>query len=288
MTEKVIDTLVSDIEGVLLNGMPPSDTFFELTDKYGKLFTELLRSKFAADQRQRKPELRFSNIGKPCERQLYFDVNGYEGETFRPETYMKFAYGDMTELLLFFLVEASGHRLEGQQDTMEIEGVLGHRDGAIDGVTVDAKSASSRSFEKFKKGELKDNDPFGYIDQLQSYLHAGQDDPIITDKSRAAFLVLDKTLGHICLDVHEKSTVPYDAVFRYKKSVVESPEIPPRAFEPVPMGKSGNMKLSSECSYCAFKKECWPEMRSFLYSNGPVYLTTIVEIPKVPELVDVS
>lgn len=225
-----------------------------------------------------------SNIGKPCERQLYYSVNDFPGEALRPEAHMKFAFGDLIELLLLFLSEAAGHEVTGTQDTQEIEGIKGHRDAVIDGTIVDVKSASSYSYKKFNEGTLSENDSFGYVDQLQSYLHAGQTDDKVTNKDSAAFLVADKTLGHICLDIHEKKNVPYEKIYKYKKEMVEASSPPPRGFEPVPEGKSGNEKLGINCGYCEFRKTCYPNARTFLYSNGPVSLVKVVREPNVPEL----
>lgn len=228
-----------------------------------------------------------SNVGKPCERQLWYEINASEeGESLPPEAYMKFLYGDLCELLLLFLAEASGHTVEGTQDTQEIEGIQGHRDAVIDGVVVDVKSASSYSFKKFEEGTLQGNDSFGYIDQLQSYLYAGQTDDKVTDKSRGAFLVMDKVLGHICLDIHPYKGLPYDKIYAHKKAVVASADPPERGFSPVPEGKSGNEKLPINCSYCAFKSKCHPGLRTFIYSNGPVFLTKVAKLPNVPEAKD--
>jgi hypothetical protein len=175
--------------------------------------------------------------------------------------------------------------VEGTQDTQEIEGIKGHRDAVIDGVVVDVKSASTYSYQKFKEGALEaGNDAFGYIDQLQSYLYAGQTDDKVTDKSRAAFLVADKTLGHICLDIHEKKSIPYDLIYKHKKEMVNAPEAPPRGFTAVADGKSGNEKLGVNCSYCEYSKKCWPTQRIFAYSSGPTKLVTVVREPNVREI----
>lgn len=227
-----------------------------------------------------------SSIGKPCERQLYYSVNNSdESEPLRPEAHMKFAFGGLIELLTLFLAEAAGHEVEGTQDEQEIEGIKGHRDAVIDGTVVDVKSASTYSFRKFSEGTLLENDSFGYGDQLQSYIHAGQTDDKVRDKNRGAFLVVDKTLGHICLDIHEKKNVPYEKIYQHKKEMVKSPTPPPRGFDPVPEGKSGNEKLGVNCSYCDFRKKCYPNARTFLYAGGkPVILSKVVREPNVPEL----
>lgn len=278
---RTIDTLIEDVEGVLLTGNPQLSG--ELCDKYAKQFADLLYSRFGPREK-REGTLRMSNIGSPCERKLYYSVNHKdEAEPLPPSAILKFAYGDLIELLLLFLAEASGHTVEGTQDEQEIEGIKGHRDAVIDGTIVDVKSASTYSFRKFEEGTLADNDSFGYIDQLQSYLYAGQTDDKVTDKDRGAFFVADKTLGHLCLDIHERKNLPYDKIYRHKKEIVNSKDVPARGFLPVPEGKSGNEKLPINCSYCDFKRLCHPSLRTFLYASGPVYLTTVKKEPNVPE-----
>lgn len=225
-----------------------------------------------------------SNIGKPCERQLYYEVNSPElAEEMRPETYMKFMYGHLIEELVLFLAELAGHEVIGRQDTQEIQGIEGHRDAVVDGVLIDVKSASSYSFKKFANHGLSQDDPFGYIPQLQSYLYASQKDDKVKDKGRAAFLVVDKTLGHITLDVHDKDTTNWPELFDQKKEMIQG-DLPERGFEAEPMGKSGNMMLSMNCSFCAFNKSCWPEQRTFMYANRPITLVEVAMEPRVEEV----
>lgn len=277
---KTIDTLVEDIYEVLDKGLP-DDYDEERVQKFGLDLARIIASRLDGGK-SHKPGLRMSNIGQPCERKLWYSVNNPEkAEKLPPEARMKFLFGDIIESLLLFLAEASGHTVEGTQDESEIEGVKGHRDAVIDGTVVDAKSASTYSFAKFKNHELEGNDPFGYIDQLGSYLHAGHDDPIVTDKERAAFLVVDKTLGNICLDIHKIRDHDYEAVYRYKKDLVANKEeVPDREFEPIKDGESGNKKLGTNCSYCDFKSHCHPTLRTFLYSNGPRFLTHVAVRPQ--------
>lgn len=225
-----------------------------------------------------------SNIGKP-DRQLWYEVNHPElAEEMRPETYMKFMYGHLVEELVLFLAELAGHEVTGRQDTQIIQEIEGHRDAIVDGVLIDVKSASSYSFKKFQSHGLSENDPFGYIPQLQSYLYAGQTDDKIKDKERAAFLVVDKTLGHITLDVHDKDTTNWPELFDRKKEVVSSTDIPDRCYEAEPMGKSGNMMLGMNCSFCAFNKSCWPQQRTFMYANRPITLVEVAVEPRVEEI----
>lgn len=249
--------------------------------KYTELFATFLRTRFL--KREERRTIRMSNAGKPCERQLHYEVNDPEGgEAFLPSTINKFLTGDLIEMKMLFLAELSGHKVEGTQDTQEIEGVLGHRDAVIDGTVVDTKSASSYSFKKFENHGLVFDDPFGYLHQAGAYLHAGQTDPTVTDKDTFAFLVEDKALGKICLDRYNKLDIDYNQFMKDKKAMLEGP-LPERAYEAEPEGKSGNMKLGVNCSYCAFKFKCWENLRQFNYSFGPVYLTEVQREPRVAE-----
>lgn len=185
---------------------------------------------------------------------------------------------------MLFLAELAGHEVKGRQDEQEISGIKGHRDAIIDGTLVDVKSASSYSFTKFKDGKLSEDDGFGYIPQLMSYLEAGQDDDEITDKTQAAFFVVDKTHGFMALDFHRREEGVYGKkFFESKKEMLNGPE-PEQCYEEKDFGKSGNKVVHRLCTYCGFKKHCFPEMRVFNYANGPVYLSKVVNEPAVEEL----
>jgi hypothetical protein len=251
-----------------------------------KGFAEALANKIQErmEEEQGKPALRMSQLGTKCDRQLWYKINvpGL-AEALPPEARIKFLFGDILEEFLLFLAEEAGHEVVGRQDTLSIEGVKGHRDAIIDGTLVDAKSASSYSYTKFDNHLTWEDDSFGYIDQLGGYLEAGKDDPLQSNKDEAAFLVIDKTLGKITLDIHPKRDVDYKEKVREKKAIVNQNVAPPRAFFDKPEGKSGNRKLGIECSYCSFKQTCWPALRTFYYSKGPVYLTHVEREPKVGE-----
>ena len=274
-----IDTLVEDIESLLVNGV-------ELTDEQAKVFGDRMASliKNRLVREDRKGTLRMSNLGKP-DRQLWFDVNQKSNGKLHPHTYMKFLYGDIIEELVLFLAEISGHKVEGTQDEMNLHGIVGHRDAVIDGMIIDVKSASPYSFKKFQKGLSHSEDAFGYLSQINNYIVASQDDPLVTNKEEGAFLVSNKVTGALHLDRHKKSIVPMDEIIRHKKEVVSKSEPPEeRCYEPEPMGKSGNLKLGINCSYCDHKFKCWDGLRGFAYSTGPVYLTHIEDEPRVPEI----
>lgn len=278
---KQIETLIPDIHELLIKGVEVSD---EDARAFGEQMAVLVQERLKREPRE--GTLRMSNLGKP-DRQLWYEVNTPEdAEKMHPNSYLKFLYGDVIEALLLFLAKQAGHTVEGEQAELEIEGVKGHRDAVVDGVTTDAKSASPFAFKKFERGLQPEEDAFGYISQINNYIEAGKDDPLVSDKTRGAFLAMNKVTGDLALDIHQKSPVPVEEIIKYKKEMVAQRLPPERCYEPEPMGKSGNMKLGLNCSYCAFKKKCWPEMRTFLYATGPVFLTEVKEEPRVPEVKD--
>ncbi len=195
-------------------------------------------------------------------------------------------FGDMIEELALTVAMAAGHDVKGQQDRLNVHGIKGQRDAVIDGMTVDVKSASPFAFKKFKEGNLRNDDPFGYISQLSSYVYAAKDDPLVTNKTAGAFLVIDKVNGHICLDVYDftEELKTKEREMSETKEMVNGP-IPEDRIPPIPQSKtSPNTKLSISCNYCEFNRICWPEARTFLYSTGPVHLVDVVSEPRAFEV----
>lgn len=277
---KNIDTLVDDIYGLFTT---PREFQSENVKRFGERLAQHITNRI--NEERGAPSLRLSNLGVPCERKLWYSINKPElSEPLPPEARFKFLFGDILEELLLFLAKEAGHKVEGEQDELVLNGVVGHRDAIIDGRVVDCKSASSYSFKKFSDGRLREDDPFGYIGQLGSYVAASRDDPRVVDKDVGSFLVVDKTLGHLTLDTHQVGDVNYPKMVDDKREMLAKSDPPPRAYEDKPDGKSGNRCLDIACSYCPFKKECWPGMRTFLYSTGPKFLTKIEREPNVPEV----
>ena len=84
--------------------------------------------------------------------------------------------------------------------------------------------------------------------------------------------------------VDDMDTINVDKRIEHLRKIVASDEHPPLCYDPVPDGKSGNMKLSTDCVYCPYKFDCFPDVRVFKYSHKPVYLTTVVKEPAVEEI----
>lgn len=279
---KSIDTLVSDIYGLFSDDKTPpfsEGSTRRFADDLSKRISERI------SEARQKGGLRLSNIGKPCTRQIYYDIHHREeAEPLPPEARIKFLFGDILEEMLLWLAREAGHTVEGEQDEISVHGVKGHRDAIIDGHLVDCKSASSYSFAKFNNHLSAFDDSFGYIPQLQTYLEGSQDDQRLQDKDRGSFLVIDKTLGKLTLDTHTKTDVNWKDKIDDLQEALSKPTPPPRRYSAEPDGKSGNEKLGVECSYCPFRRKCWPGVRVFAYSTGPRYLVTVKREPDVPEI----
>lgn len=280
---KSITTLKADIEEVLRSGVGWTK---EISEWVGEAISKDLDRQL--EPRVSKPTLRMSNLGTPCIRKLYLSINEWENELreeLPPNAKNKFIYGNIIEAWTLGLVKASGHKLEGIQDQMQINGIKGSRDCVIDGMLFDVKSVSTYGFDKFKDNGLYLDDPFGYLSQLSSYLYAGKDDPLIRDKTHAGFLAVDKQLGTIAIDIYDLSDYLRDKEeeVEQKKAIVNGSEVPPipDSHMDIADGKSGNMKLCTACSYCEMKFVCRKDIQTYLYSGGPRFLTKVVREPGV-------
>lgn len=280
-----ITTLIDDIYAVIRG----EGGWDRAVSKYlGDTISEVAYQRF-----HKVPEprgyLSLSAIGTPCPTKLWRKVNTPgDGEPLNAETLGTFFYGDLLEALVIALAKASGHDVQGEQDKLDVHGIKGHRDCIIDGMTIDVKSASSYSFTKFANHQLREDDPFGYISQLSSYVYAGKDDPRVIDKTKGAFLVVKKDRFKLCLDEYDftEELKSKEAEMEAAKALVAGP-IPDYRVPPVPQSKtSPNEMLSIQCSYCEFHRKCFPEARAFLYSTGKTYLTKVVSEPKVTELIE--
>jgi hypothetical protein len=149
---------------------------------------------------------------------------------------------------------------------------------------VDVKSASSLSFKKFKEKRLAQDDPFGYLDQLDGYLVGSSQDPLVRIKDKGYLLAIDKQLGHMVLYEHRlRERNIRERIAKYK-AIVALRNPPGCTCQTIEDGKSGNVKLDTKASYNVFKHSCFPNLRTFLYADGPRYLTKVIRKPDVPEI----
>lgn len=290
--DKSIDTLIFDIYSLFDNTKThtPSE---ENLEKLAEGIKSHVRNALAEAKKEDVDRvLRMSSIGKKP-RQLWYTAQHAKGsgsgastkEEFTASKLFSFLYGNIIEELIMFFAREAGHKVDRQQKEVELEDVKGKLDAYIDDVLVDAKSASFRSFDKFKNGSLLNgNDDFGYVDQLSGYAQAEKQD-------LACFLAFNKETGEMALlklnHLDLKDVVPQ---IRELKIALSKPTPPPKCYEDVPDGSSGNRTLAVGCKYCPWKVECWKDanggrgLQVYKYSSGNKFMTRISREPLVENI----
>lgn len=270
-----INTLVQDIYSLVQR----KDNWF--TDDVGAVLVQnASRSLQAQYGTGHRGSLRLSQMGPRCPCALWYSVNKPElAEELPSWAKIKYSYGHLVEALAIALAKAAGHEVTGEQDELVVDGVVGHRDCVIDGCLVDVKSSSSMGMEKFRSGSIKTGDTFGYLDQLDGYLVGSSDDPLVRVKDKGYILAVDKTLGHMVLYEHAIRPDRIRSRISLYKDIVARRQPPECTCRSVRDGESGNTKLDLNASYNLFKRCCFPDLRTFLYAEGPRYLTKVVKRP---------
>lgn len=283
---KELDTLIDDIYA-LFNKKGGHDVSEENLEVFANNVKDVLRKALKeANNRVNDKDntLRMSKLGTPP-RKLWYEFNTppeqYKKELAAP-TLIKFLYGGLLEELVILFAKEAGHKVDGEQDELVIDGVLGHRDCKIDGINVDIKSTSKFAFNKFRDATLFTDDPFGYVAQISAYVKADGGE-------KGGFIAINKETGELCLlKVGPVDMVdPVAIIKNLKDNVINAPEPPTKkCYEPEPHGKSGNLALNKNCEWCAFKELCWKSEnpRKFKYSDGIKTLVKVVELPRVDEV----
>ena len=276
---KLVDDIYESIaplsEGKNLN--LPEDLIEDFGERIKSVITNWSKPK------EQTKGLRMSNIGRPA-RQLWYDSRNNNTNSIPSATQIKFLYGHILEELLLLLVKLSGHELSDEQKEVEVDGIKGHMDCKIDGEVVDIKSASNFAFKKFKDGTLDGDDPFGYLSQLAGYEEAeGTED--------GGFLAINKETGELAFYRPGKFSKPnIKSKISSIKTALTLDSPPERCYQDVPEGKSGNMRIAKQCTYCPYKNECWADanagqgLLAYKYASGIKYFTRIAVAPKVPML----
>tara|TARA_R100001594_G_scaffold144612_1_gene193865 strand:+ start:1336 stop:2175 length:840 start_codon:yes stop_codon:yes gene_type:complete len=273
-----ISTLISDIyERVESNKKVSKENLEAFLEGLSDVVVKQLEEKRNTSHEK---NIRMSSIGKP-DRKIWMELNGPDVKrSYTGGTLIKFLYGSIIEELVIFLAKEAGHSVQELQKQCQLEGIKGHIDCKIDGEVVDIKSASDFAFRKFKTGTIENDDPFGYIGQISAYVEAeGQDTGYL--------LAMNKVTGELALlELDDFSLINATKRIQHVKKLAKSEEMPDLCYQPQPEGKSGNMKLARDCTYCPYKWTCFPDMRVFRYGDGLRYLTTVEKEPTVQDVTD--
>lgn len=281
-----IDRVVTDVRRLLTGRLTAIGNWHDYVGRdIGRALANRLESTTAnpGPPKSEPGVIRASEYGGPCFRKLwYVRYQPEASEVMEPSARMKFLFGDVIEALVLGLVKQAGHivAFEGARVSLPISEewrLVGHVDAVINGVLVDIKSMSSASFAKYTGTNFDEADSWGYRWQLGAYAAA-------LGTRHAYLLCVDKQLGHIAA---VPVPLPDEAHLRQRlmslAAALSRPAPPERQISDVPFGKSGNRALSVTCSYCPFKRTCWPDVRGpYLYASGPVWFTNVVREPDVP------
>lgn len=245
-----------------------------------------------------------SEVGKSCRRALWYD-RWYDPSTMLPKealtanTKLKFMYGDLIESIAIPLIKATGRKVTGVDERFEKEikcshgltwKVSGRTDLIVDDCVIDIKSMSGISYKMFTSQGIPKADTFGYRWQLHTY------NWMLDRTTPSALFAINKENGAVSV-INNEPTVLLDVENRLKTiaNTVGDPNTEPARLPVEPEGMAGNTKLSTTCSYCKFKDECWRlsnngfGLRKFLYAGNKVtYLTDVIKLPKVQEITNGS
>ena len=233
-------------------------------DKICDDIKEALHRQFGSKNTRKEFRLRMSNIGKPtC--QLWYEKNKPEEALPFPNNFvMNMMLGDIVESVFKGLLRQAGVAYEDSKKvSMELtidSKIEGTYDIIMDDAVDDIKSASDWSYRnKFESFDtLAKEDPFGYVGQLAGYAQA-------LNKKAGGWWVINKANGSFKY-VPAKGIDMMEEMYHINKTVktVNKNEFK-RCFDAVDEtfnGKpTGNKILDTECSWCSFRKTCWPELK---------------------------
>jgi len=219
---------------------------------------------FGSDAKRGKFKPRMSNIGRPtC--QLWYDKNKPEAALPRSTTFvMNMMIGDIVEAVFKgLLTEAGVSYEENEKTSVEFSDgttVNGTADISINGSVDDIKSASDWSYRnKFESYDtLARFDDFGYVAQLAGYAKG-------LDKQAGGWWVINKATGDFKyvpatgLDIDEECEKINASLKTLKDNIFE------RCFEEETeffrSKPTGNKVLCKTCSFCDYRKDCWPTLQ---------------------------
>ena len=224
--------------------------------------SDALQRQFGGGNKRDGFRLRMSNVGRPsC--QLWFERNKPEAALPKPTTFvMNMMLGDIVEAVFKGILKEAGVEYEDTKKvTLELSdtSVSGSYDIVIRDAVDDIKSASNWSYgNKFESfNTLASNDAFGYVAQLAGYAKA-------SDKKVGGWWVVNKANGQFKyvpasgIDIDKEIDKVEQTVKTLDANKFE------RCFEAEDetfRGKfTGNKVLCKTCSFCSYRKDCWPNL----------------------------
>jgi hypothetical protein len=249
-----------------------------------------LRKQFV-EKHDNKFKVRPSNIGRPlC--QLQMEKAGAPSIDPDYNFLMRMVLGDIVEAVLKGVIREAGvpnYESSGRV-TADVAGeqINGEYDLKIDGKVYDVKSCSDWAFKKkFESwGALKEDDAFGYVDQLHVYAKGHDNLP-------GGIWAVNIATGQINLIEALDTDVTQERRLQDLKNKIDKlkSDAPfERCFEDVEetfnKALTGNRKLGVTCSWCKYRFECWPTLqeRESVFSKAKSKpMVSYTELNNIPE-----
>lgn len=186
-----------------------------------------------------------SSIGADCNRQIWYELNGYIGSFDSPKTYLTFMVGKVIEEMLLMLLHEYGF-LVSEKWVLDNGIIKGHPDAVLidkEGsphLIIEIKTAKDASFNIFKKhGLYRWNRR--YYSQIQAYMGlSGIHDAVIIVFNKDTSEIVDEFLGF--------DQTHYDWLLK-KAEMIKSYDVPPER-----VNKSA---FWYDCKICKFKGICY-------------------------------
>ena len=272
----MVTSIAERLEDFLANEPKiPDDIIFRASQMFNN---KLGKFNFKRRGGARLPSM--SQVGKPfC--QLHAEKLGWEKLPEVNSFKIKMLYGDMTEVIAVALLLAAGIEIVDLNKRVLLNTEAGDISGELDLIIRDGnsyslwdiKSASKFAFEKkFESYQaLKDNDDFGYLEQLYGYTKAERTET--PDIKAGGWIAINKESVEMKLvpavpdDVDQYTTKINNTITKYLEADETNFE---RCFEDEPetfyRKLTGNRKLHKTCTYCSFRYTCWPNL---VYAKNP-------------------
>lgn len=242
--------LIDGIKNFLRNpNLPDEATGIDIYGEYKERFVDLLEKQLNPVERTGEELLSPSQLGK-CTRMLAYAYHGFEGEPLEPETKLTFIFGDLIELIIYFIADVAGFEITNKQQYINVDGIEGNIDGTYKKSVLDIKSASPGAFSIAERNGVSNT--FGYTTQLQIYKKG-------TEKESAFWLYVNKATGEMAVFDAPENPLLVELAKRKKELVVSSSpgRLPARDHTLETDPKTKKLRLGVECKFCKFKSSCW-------------------------------
>lgn len=205
---------------------------------------------YEAAARARKPGERkylgMSEIGKPCDRALWYSFRGFDKAPVDGRMIMLFRFGDRIEGEVVHWLTEAGYEIRDRQRSFLVHGGMfaGHWDGEIHGVTqrphvLEVKSANTKRFKAFKDFGVQKTSPTYYC-QAQCYMgYSGLE--------RALFVIQCKDTSELYTERVYFMKSDFEALHERARYIITANAIPEKPF------KQDNF----ECTWCDYRLQCW-------------------------------